>query len=353
MKLNVYLVVFGIIIALVVLAGLSTFVFNQNLSAQNVSLSSLKDYGLAPSLQGGSAWINSQPINITQLRGKVVLVDFWTYSCINCIRSIPYLNAWYKKYGNDGLVIIGVHTPEFQFEHNYSNVLAAVKKFGIEYPVVLDNNYSIWNAYANEYWPADYLIDKNGDIRYVAIGEGDYNTTETVIRELLENAGQTLPSNLTNTTPDVNFSDIGTPEIYLGWAKAREYLGNSQGFSPNMTVDYTLTNITQPNTPYLLGSWYNAPQSMVAVNNSKLFLVYRANKVNIVAGGNATIIVKLDGKNLNQSDFGRDDVLSNGEAVVRINSSRLYNIVSSNTSGIHLVEIDASPGFNIYTFTFG
>ena len=122
------------------------------------------------------------PLNITQLKGKVVLIDFWTYSCINCIRSIPHLNAWQREYGGNGLVIIGVSTPEFQFEHNYSNVYAAVKKFNITYAVALDNNYSTWDAYGNEYWPAEYLIDKNGDIRYASFGEGDYNTTENVIR---------------------------------------------------------------------------------------------------------------------------------------------------------------------------
>ncbi len=147
-------------------------------------------------------------------------MDFWTYSCINCIRTIPYLNAWESKYGNNGLVIIGVHTPEFQFEHNYSNVEAAVKKFNIKYPVALDNNYSTWDAYGNEYWPADYLIDANGDIRYESIGEGNYNVTEAAIRELLVSAGYTVPSNLTNLTSNYNLSQIGTPELYLGWDRA-------------------------------------------------------------------------------------------------------------------------------------
>jgi thiol-disulfide isomerase/thioredoxin len=179
--LNLYLVVFGIVATIVVVAALSTLLFNQNASAKNVSLANLQNLGPAPNIQGISAWINSLPLNISQLKGKVVLVDFWTYSCINCIRAIPHLNAWYNEYGKDGLVIIGVSTPEFQFEHNYSNVLTAVRKFGIEYPVALDNNYSTWDAYNNEYWPADYLIDANGNIRYVSLGEGGYNQTEQVI----------------------------------------------------------------------------------------------------------------------------------------------------------------------------
>ncbi len=353
---NVYMVVFGIIALIIVAAALSTLVFNKNLSApKNVSLASLTDYGPAPNIQGISAWINSPAINITQLKGKIILVDFWTYSCINCIRTIPHLNAWENEYGNNGLVIIGVSTPEFQFEHNLSNVESAVKKFGIKYAVALDNNYSTWDAYNNQYWPADYVIDKNGDIRYVALGEGGYNTTEQVIRELLQNAGYVVPSNLTNSSTGVNFSGIGSPELYLGYYKARAPLGNAQGFMPNSIVNYTISNLSQPNEVYFSGEWYNAPDSMIAVNNnSKLFLIYKARNVNIVASGNySNITVRLDSQNLSQAYLGSDTSLSKGGAVATINSSRLYNIVSAPSYGIHVVEIDASAGFRIYTFTFG
>ncbi|HVA83192.1 MAG TPA: redoxin domain-containing protein, partial [Candidatus Aquilonibacter sp.] len=163
MKFNIYLAVFGIIAAIVALAAISTLVFNQSLSPENITLSNLSDYGPAPNIQGISNWINSPPLSLFSLRGKVVLLDFWTYSCINCIRTIPYLNAWESKYSSSGLVIIGVHTPEFEFEKNYTNVLAAVKKFGISYPVAMDSNYSTWSAYGNRYWPADYLIDADGN----------------------------------------------------------------------------------------------------------------------------------------------------------------------------------------------
>lgn len=354
MKINLYLLTFGIIAIILVLAALSTTVFNQKPSAKPVSVVNLTNYGPAPQLIGGSDWINSKPLNLTQLRGKVVLIDFWTYSCINCIRSIPHLEAWYKAYGNNGLVIIGVHTPEFQFEHNYTNVYEAVQRFGITYPVVLDNNYSIWDAYYNQYWPADYLIDKNGDVRYVVFGEGDYNQTEEVIRALLENANYTVPPNLTNVPLGVNFSGIGTPELYLGFARARAPIGNSQGFVPNQTVDYSFTHISNNNTVYFSGEWYNLPDSMVAVNNSKIFLTYDAKNVNIVASGNySNITVRLDGKNLQEDYLGSDVSLHNGEAIATINSSRLYNIVSAPSYGWHTVEIDAGPGFRIYTFTFG
>lgn len=355
-EVNAYIIVFGIIAAIIIAAALSTFAFNKNLAAsRNVSIANLQNYGPAPNFQNISAWINSQPLNISQLKGKVVLVDFWTYSCINCIRSIPHLNAWESEYGNNGLVIIGVHTPEFPFEHNYSNVENAVQRFGIKYAVALDNNYSTWDAYHNEYWPADYLIDKNGDIRYIALGEGDYNTTERVIRELLANAGYVVPSGLTNSSLGVNFSGIGTPEIYLGYAKAREPIGNAQGFTPNTTVNYTSVNITHANEVYFYGEWYNAPDSMIAMsNNSKLFLVYKAEKVNVVAAGNnSAISIFLDGKSLNSSYLGSDVHIENGNAIAIINSSRLYNLVSAPNYSVHAIEISASPGFRIYTFTFG
>ncbi|MGD0729086.1 MAG: redoxin domain-containing protein [Candidatus Micrarchaeaceae archaeon] len=357
MKTNTYIIVFGIIAVIIAAALLSTLVFNKNLSAKSSVPLNLTNYGPAPNLQGIAGWINSQPLNLTQLRGKVVLIDFWTYSCINCIRTIPHLNSWYNEYGNNGLVIIGVSTPEFEFEHNYTNVKNAVEKFGIEYPVALDNNYSTWDAYQNQYWPADYLIDKNGDVRYVSFGEGNYNETEMAIRELLQNAGYVVPSNMTNVASAVNFSGIGTPELYLGYARERQPLGNSQGFVPNSTVNYTITGTLQNNTAYLQGQWYNAPDSMIAVNNSDIFLVYKAKNVNVVASGNnganTSLVIKLDGKNLSSSDLGADDHLSGNEAVANVSTSRLYNIVAAQSYGWHTLEIEANPNFRIFTFTFG
>ncbi len=357
MKASIYVIVFGIIALIVIAAALSTLTFNKNLNQQNVSLASLPYNAPAPAIQGIAAWINSPPLNLTQLRGKVVLIDFWTYSCINCIRTIPYLNTWYNAYGNNGLVIIGVSTPEFEFEHNLTNVENAVKKFGIEYPVALDNNYSTWDAYGNEYWPADYLIDKNGNVRYVALGEGNYNTTLKVIQELLENAGYNISTNVTNPQSVVNFSGIGTPEIYMGWARARQALGNSQGFVPNELVNYTLQNISAENYAYLSGEWYNANDSMIAEsNNSDLFLIYRAKSLNVVAAsdnGTSDIKVYLDGNVLGQQDLGADVRLVNGSAVAQVNQSRLYNLVDAPAYGWHEIEISASKGFRIYTFTFG
>ncbi len=359
MKMNVYIIVFGIIALLIIAAALSTFVFNKSLASSSVMAANLPNLGSAPNIQGISAWINSPPLTTSGLRGKVVLVDFWTYSCINCLREIPHVNAWYSAYGNNGLEVIGVSTPEFQFEHNLSNVENAVQTLGIKYPVALDNNYSTWDAFGNEYWPAEYVIDANGIIRYEAFGEGNYNTTENVIRALLISAGYTIQPNLTSVPLGVNFSGIESPEIYLGWAKARQALGNTQGqggFVPNKTVNYSFSNISQVNVVYLSGEWYNAPDSMIAVNNSKIFLYYKADKVNVVAAGfngSTSITVKLDGNNLTANETGADAHLVNGSAVVNISESRLYNIVSTQSYNAHLLEIDAKPGFRIYTFTFG
>ncbi|MGI0134936.1 MAG: thiol-disulfide isomerase, partial [Candidatus Micrarchaeaceae archaeon] len=214
---------------------------------------------------------------------------------------------------------------------------------------------STWSAYNNHYWPADYLIDANGSIRYTVFGEGDYAQTEQAIRQLLQSAGYSLPSNLTNFTSSTNFSQIGTSEIYLGYATIRAPIGNTQGFSENKTVNYTATNVTQPNIVYFYGEWYNAPDGMIAVNNSKLFMVYRAKDVNIVASGNnSRVNIILDGKNLTQAYLGSDVSLSsNGTASAVVNQSRLYNIVNASSYGAHALGIDAGPGFKIYTFTFG
>ncbi|MGP8125312.1 MAG: redoxin family protein [Nitrososphaerales archaeon] len=358
MKVNAYVVVFGIVGIIVIAAAVAALVSNQSPAQTGDNVSTLPNLGKAPNFQGIAAWINSAPLNISELSGKVVLVDFWTYSCINCIRTIPYLNAWYSEYGNDGLVIVGVHTPEFQFEKNYSDVLAAVKSFGIKYPVALDSNDATWNAYGNQYWPADYLIDKNGDIRYTQIGEGDYNATEAVIRGLLQNAGYNVGSGIAADTVNgtsVNFSKIGTPELYVGYSTARTPIGNAQGFLPRQVVDYTITGSMQDNTVYFSGKWFNANDSMIAAgNDSKVFLIYDAKVVNIVAQGNFSMItVTLDGSNLSQTYLGSDLALNQGVATASIGMARLYNIIDAPSYGSHELEITAGPGFRLYTFTFG
>jgi len=357
MRVNAYVAVFGVVGIVVIAAAVASLVWPAG-QASPGGATSLPDLGRAPNFIGISAWINSAPLNLSQLKGRIVLVDFWTYSCINCIREIPYLNAWYARYGEEGLVVVGVHTPEFQFERNYSNVLTATKSLGIKYPVALDNNYSTWNVYGNEYWPSQYVIDQNGVIRHTQLGEGDYNTTETVIRELLQSAGYSVgpggASNPVNATA-VDFSKIGTPEIYVGYNTIRAPIGNPQGFSPEHVVNYTIQGPLQNNTVYFSGEWYNANDSMIAVGtNSKVFLIYDARSLNIVAQGNSsTIRVELDGSNLSQTWLGSDMSLKGGVASASITMARLYNLIRAPSYGWHEIEIVTSAGFRLYTFTFG
>ncbi|HEX7033307.1 MAG TPA: thioredoxin family protein [Nitrososphaera sp.] len=319
-------------------------------------------FKLAPELAQISGYINTDPITLADLKGKVVLVDFWTYSCINCIRTIPYLNAWYQKYADDGLVIVGVHTPEFEFEKDYNNVKAAVEKFEIKYPVVQDNDKATWKAYENRYWPRKYLIDNEGYIRYDHIGEGAYADTEKVIQSLLSERAVFMGGNLSfdrsisnpENAQSVNFRQIGTPELYFGYQFARAKLGNPEGFHPDQVVTYTIPNDTAitPSRIYLEGQWKNRPDSMELQGQAgRIVLSYSAKVVNIVAGGTGKLYISEDGENLTAGSRGTD--VSEG-AEVAIDGQRLYNLVTHDGYGNHRLVIDVvGQGFQIYTFTFG
>ena len=239
------------VVALIV--GFAIYFNNQELnksSSENNNASKITNVNLpqdksqlkkAPEFEGITGYINSNGTKLSDLKGKVVLVDFWTYSCINCIRTLPYLVDWNQKYSDKGLVIVGVHSPEFEFEKNIDNVKQAVARFGIKYPVLLDNNHDTWNAYQNNYWPRKYLIDSEGYIRYDHIGEGGYLETENAIRQLLteqmkrqsiqiSDLNQTKMSAPQSQSLDLN--QIRTPELYFGYQYATDNLGNKEGFSP-------------------------------------------------------------------------------------------------------------------------
>ena len=321
----------------------------------------------APEFQDVTSYINSNGTKLSDLKGKVVLVDFWTYSCINCIRTLPYLVDWNQKYSDKGLVIVGIHSPEFEFEKNVDNVKQAVTRFGIDYPVLLDNDKGTWNAFQNNYWPRKYLVDSEGYIRYDHIGEGGYVETENAIRSLLaESAGQQSISmasvNQTNlSVPDsqeVDFNQIKTPELYFGYQYARADLGNSEGFNPDEIVNYTLPSSNlEPNVIYLEGRWKNNADSMELVGNEgKIVLDYSAKSINIVAGGGGELTVIQFGKDSqdNQTSVPYRGNDLNAEGKLTINGQRLYNIGSNQEYGNHQIEIDVSgTGFRIYTFTFG
>ncbi|MEK6848942.1 MAG: redoxin domain-containing protein, partial [Nanoarchaeota archaeon] len=317
-----------------------------------------KQYSLAPELIAGGEWLNSEPLTLSQLRGKVVLLDIWTYSCINCIRTLPYVTNWWSKYKDAGLVIIGVHTPEFDFEKDPSNVQKAITKYGIEYPVMQDNNYATWRAYKNQYWPRHYLIDIDGFIREDHIGEGGYAETEEFIQELLqeknERMGETMDVQKEITTPEgaVTTGQVGTPELYLGAQTRRHNGGNKEGYALG-TVDYAIPTSFQPNIPYASGTWTNTPETMDLVSDEgSIYLTYFARNVNIVAGATpgSTIDVYLDGKLVDTTSQGFDAI----DGIVALKDQQLYSMVFTADSGAHDLELKVhGKGFRIYTFTFG
>jgi thiol-disulfide isomerase/thioredoxin len=319
-------------------------------------------FKLAPELTKITDFINSKPITLADLRGKVVLVDFWTYSCINCIRTIPYLNAWYEKYADKGLVIVGVHTPEFEFEKDYNNVQAAVEKFDIRYPVAQDNEKQTWNAYDNRYWPRKYLIDADGYIRYDHIGEGGYAETEKVIQSLLAErpeyigANTTIDQSISNpeSSQSVNFDRINTPELYFGYQYSTAPLGNSEGYRPDQIVNYTVPDNTKvvPNRIYLAGEWKNNADHMeLQSQGGHIVLSYSAKAVNIVAGGKGELHIMEDSSPLDDSSRGTD---ISKDGTIKIDGQRLYNVVEHEDYGNHQISIEvAGRGFQIYTFTFG
>jgi thiol-disulfide isomerase/thioredoxin len=338
---------------------------NSEGAISNVKLSIDKSqFKKAPEFSGITSYINTNETKLSELKGKVVLVDFWTYSCINCIRTIPYLVEWNQKYSDKGLVIVGIHSPEFEFEKNIDNVKQAVTRFGIKYSVLLDNDHGTWNAFQNSYWPRKYLVDSEGYIRYDHIGEGGYVETENAIKNLLaerSNQQGLEISNLNQTklnvpgVASVDFNQIKTPELYFGYQYARSQLGNIEGFNPEKAVNYTIPSSNlKPNLIYLQGLWKNNPDSMELVGpDGKIVLAYSAKSVNIVAGGKGEVAVKEDGKdNQTNNPYKGNDVGSDGK--LSIDGQRLYNIADYTNYGNHHIEINAKgPGFKIYTFTFG
>ena len=327
----------------------------------------------APELAKIGEYINTAPIKLSDLRGKVVLVDFWTYSCINWIRTLPYLNEWNEKYADKGLVILSVHTPEFEFEKNIDNVMAAAKKFGIKYPVVQDNERGTWNAYENRYWPRIYLVDNEGYIRYDHIGEGGYAETEKVIQSLLQERAVQLGikdatllnlnnSITTTTTPkgvqSVDFSQIKTPELYFGYHLARTSLGNPEGYRPNQTVTYSFPSSSysdiKPNIIYLDGKWKNNADNMeLQSDTGRIALTYSAKSVNIIAGGKGgeEVSISEDGKPLSAESYGQD-LSEEGKFVV--DGPRLYNLSMHDGYGNHSLIMDVKgKGFQTYAFTVG
>jgi cytochrome c biogenesis protein CcdA/thiol-disulfide isomerase/thioredoxin len=300
-----------------------------------------QECGPAPELTGITGWLNTPgdtPLTLAGLRGKVVLVDFWTYSCINCQRTLPHLEAWDRAYRDAGLVIIGVHTPEFAFEHVTDNVNAQARALGVGYPIAIDNNYGTWNAYANQYWPADYLIDPGGTIRHVTFGEGAYADTENLIRQLLamrQPAPALSPATeVADTTPTENL----TPETYLGYQYAPLRVSGTPPATPGPAT-YRFPATLNPDTFALDGAWTADPEALTAGPAAQLELSYHADNVFLVLGGQGSVTVKLNGQ---------------PSSVVHVSGPpTLYPLVTNGNDTRATLTLAVSPGVQAYDFTFG
>lgn len=313
-----------------------------------------------PSLAGATQWLNSAPLTRASLRGKVVLVDFWTYSCINCLRSLPYVEAWYQKYKDHGLVVIGVHSPEFAFEKDPSNVAAAVKRLGVTYPVALDDDYAIWQGFNNHYWPADYFIDAQGRIRHHYFGEGGYADGEDVIRRLLADAGyKNLPGGYVHPgakgAEAATTNDRRSPETYVGYARAENFAGG--GEVRDVAHAYQAPASLETDQWALDGRWtVHAQAAVLDSTQGSITYRFRGRDLHLVLGPRADgkpvrFRVTLDGKPPG-ADHGTDTG-ADGNGVVK--SQRLYQLVrQAHGSGERVFEITfLDPGVQVYSFTFG
>jgi cytochrome c biogenesis protein CcdA/thiol-disulfide isomerase/thioredoxin len=308
--------------------------------------------GVAPEFVGNERWFNTpgdKPLTLRGLRGRVVLVDFWTYSCINCIRTLPYLKAWDAKYRKDGLTIVGVHTPEFPFEREAGNVETAIAENGIRYPVAQDNEQATWNAYGNQYWPAEYFVDAQGRVRYVHFGEGEYGEKEKVIRDLLAEAGRTVKGGEVQVHAVAPSKTVTTPETYLGAARAERFTNSM--LSPG-SHDFTAPKALPANEFAYHGKWDISLDSATAESGASLDLNFGARRVYLVLGSpgrDRRVKVLLDGQPIAAADAGSD---VHGGAVT-VSGQRLYNLVDLPKVGHHVLTLEPEAGVEGYAFTFG
>ena len=302
----------------------------------------LQSCGKQPAIAGIQQWFNTPDdaaLTAAQLKGKVVLIDFWAYSCINCQRAITHVEAWYKNYAADGLVVIGVHSPEYAFEHVASNVEAGAARLHITYPVALDNNYTTWNNFGNDSWPAEYLVDASGVVRHVDIGEGGYSTTESLIRQLLTAAHPTVKLPTATDVPDTTPADVRqTPETYLGSERVDAYAGNESGAYSNGTATYSYPATLSASYFGLSGTWTIGTQDITSGANAGIELNFTADDVYLDVGGTGTITATLDGKTSVYSVSGAPDI---------------YTVVGGDSVRSGTVAIKLSPGLSAYSFTFG
>ena len=372
MNFNTYKLSILIVVGIVIV---STIVYLESLKVDPVRLAEVSDlsgtvastalvedkskkYSFAKEITTPDGFINTDEITIEELIGKkIILIDFWTYSCINCQRTTPFLNAWYEKYKDEGLVILGVHTPEFEFEKKYENVEAAVDRFAIKYPVILDNDFSTWHAYKNRYWPRKYIIDIDGYIVYDHIGEGGYEETEKVIQDLLKERQARLNESITISEDSIANTIVEeettseSPEVYFG-AWRNDLLANGDTRVEGVQT-FSVPSKVIHNTLYFKGSWDIEYEFSTNVDSGSIIFPYTASKVHMVASGETPITgtIYIDGKIV--TDIAGNDITNSG--TVLFDDERLYNLVNDPSGpSTHVLEIRLDkPGLQAYTFTFG
>jgi len=322
---------------------------------ENTSKNKTMDHmGIAPEFQGISNWLNTES-SLTQeeLKGKVVLIDFWTYSCINCIRTLPHVTGWYEKYKDDGFVIVGVHTPEFAFEHSTKNVQQALERYDITYPVAQDNNYETWRAYKNRYWPAHYLIDAEGNIRYTHFGEGKYDVTEQAIQDLLQEAKLIeLEKELLRVSTEKPQSGQ-TPETYLGYGRIERFM-SPESIQKDQARIYSFPDAVEKDSFGYNGKWTIEKERSVSEEDARLKIVFSGSRVFLVMSPpenrEGLVEVYLDGEVIKDQYAGKDIV----DGIVKVSEERLYELIRLEKVEEHELELHFnSPGTSVYAFTFG
>jgi len=316
----------------------------------------------APEFPNEITWLNGKPKTIKSLEGKVILIDFWTYSCVNCLRTLEHVKKWHRLYKKHGLVVIGVHTPEFSFEKNEEHVKNALERLGIKYPVILDNEYKIWNLYSNRWWPRKILLDMNGSVVYDHIGEGGYAETERAIQKaLVEMGANNLPEVELDVPVGEGLCHKTTKDLYMGFARGR--FGNIGSSLPNMEQVYTDLREYQDDTLYLHGHWKVESEALIhtkkiALTNEYLALRYSAFSVNAVIGTDkkraVLFEIELDGHPVPEDMFGDDVKMKNGKSVVRVKDSKMYSLIRSDIYHKGVLRIKtADSGLIFYELTFG
>jgi thiol-disulfide isomerase/thioredoxin len=340
-----YRLALAAVAAVIAAAVLFTVVSNPPAATTATQVSPVSERAEAPGFTGIDGWLNSPPLTLADLRGKVVLIDFWTFSCVNCVRTLPHLKVLYDAYRQDGFVIVGVHSPEFDFEKVPANVAAAVQRLGITWPVAIDSEMATWSAYRNQFWPAEYLLDQQGRVAYTSVGEGDYAQTDAAVAQLLKVRTAALPS----STPVPSNT---TSELYAGSVRG-QLADNVPYGSPGAPTVYADHGPPQSQDAIqVTGTWTDEGQYLQADSSGHVRLNFTADTVYIVAGTPAAALpvsVELDGKAVPLGSSGSALTAS----AFTVTRQDLFQLLTGISPGYHLIDLTVPPGFRIYTFTFG